>query len=182
MYTTAYKKRIFFFGSTSSVYGNSYVRPEQVTEHLVKGVAGPGSTGANNSPMLPTWLELGGPGSTPPRAHLRASLPWERVFWLCAVFWRGMFSSWRPYYQLGELTFSYGVIIDIYYDTLPGITKCLLEAISLLVRSYATTKLAFFLPDLCVYLNNSFWYWGWRTSKVKCLVQYFLLDYIFFFL
>ena len=54
MYTTAYKKRIFFFGSTSSVYGNSYVRPEQVTEHLVKGVAGPGSTGANNSPMLPT--------------------------------------------------------------------------------------------------------------------------------
>lgn len=53
-----------------------------------------------------------------------------------------------PIFQLGELTFSYGVIIDIYYDTLPGITKCLLEAISLLVRSYATTKLAFFSTRL----------------------------------
>lgn len=64
------------------------------------------------------------------------------------LFEGGMFSDWRPCFQLGELTFSYGVIIDVYYDTLPGITKCLLEAISLLVRSYATTKLAFFSTRL----------------------------------
>lgn len=31
--------------------------PELMIDHLVKGVTGSGSTGASNSPMLPTWPE-----------------------------------------------------------------------------------------------------------------------------
>jgi len=32
-------------------------QPELMTEHLVKGVAGPESTGASNQPVYPTWPE-----------------------------------------------------------------------------------------------------------------------------
>lgn len=39
--------------------------PELMTDHLVKGMAGPESTGASSSPALPRCLEGVDPGYTP---------------------------------------------------------------------------------------------------------------------
>ena len=65
--------------------------PELMIEHLLKGMAGPGSTGASNSLVLPTWLEGVDPGSSPLWAHLRVSLK-ERISWVKAAFWSGVLS------------------------------------------------------------------------------------------
>lgn len=40
-------------------------------------------------------------------AHLRASLWKENISWMKATSWEGVFCNWRPYHQLGELSFSY---------------------------------------------------------------------------
>jgi len=38
--------------------GTVMSQPELMIEHLVEGVAGPGTSGAGNSPMLFIWPEL----------------------------------------------------------------------------------------------------------------------------
>ena len=58
--------------------GTVMSQPELMIEHLVKGVAGPGNTGASNLPVLY-------PGLAPPWAHLRANLQKENISWIRAA-------------------------------------------------------------------------------------------------
>ena len=53
--------------------------PELMIEYLVKQVAGPGSTDANDLPVLPTCLERIESGPPSPLPHLRTGLQREDV-------------------------------------------------------------------------------------------------------
>lgn len=90
--------------------------------HLVKGMAGPGSTGAGGSLVLPVWPGAD-PGSTHPWVHLRASLQSEDIIWIKATSWEGVFFSQRLWSSIGRVIIFLSRTIGIPNDTLPAITN-----------------------------------------------------------